>query len=75
MVVSPAELGPEDIALTRPAAIVTDRPVLSRQRGRLTSTNPQLTAIKVWPWALDGRLTPKQTGRLTVGRNITLTLT
>jgi hypothetical protein len=33
------------------------------------------TVIKIWSEAPDGCLTPRQTGRLTVGRNITLTLT
>jgi hypothetical protein len=53
----------------------------SRQRGRRTSTNPQLSKNnsrqkgKTWSWVPDRCLTPRQTGRLTVGRNITLTLT
>jgi hypothetical protein len=34
-----------------------------------------LTVIKIWSWAPDGSLTPRQTGRLTVGSNITLTST
>jgi hypothetical protein len=33
-----------------------------------------LTVIKIWSWAPDGCLTQRQTGRLTVGRNITLPL-
>jgi hypothetical protein len=33
-----------------------------------------LTVIKIWSCAPDGGLTPRQTGRLTVCRNITLTL-
>jgi hypothetical protein len=33
-----------------------------------------LTVIKVWSWAPDGCLMPRQAGRLTVGRNVTLTL-
>jgi hypothetical protein len=49
----------------------------SPKRGRPTSTNPQLfdsnTNVVLDP--RDGRLTPRQTGRLTVGRNIILTLT
>jgi hypothetical protein len=51
----------------------------SRQRGRLTSTNSQLCKNnyrekgKNWSGVSDGCLTPRQTGRLTVGRNITLT--
>jgi hypothetical protein len=31
--------------------------------------------IKVWSWAPDGCLTPRQIGRMTVGCNVTLTLT
>jgi hypothetical protein len=52
-----------------------------RQRGRPTSTNLQLSTNNQrekrenWSWVPDGCLTPRQTGRLTVGRNITLTLT
>jgi hypothetical protein len=34
-----------------------------------------LTVTKIWSQAPDGCLTPRHTGRLTVGRNITLTLT
>jgi hypothetical protein len=51
----------------------------SRQRGRPTSTNPQLSRNnqrekgKNWSRFPDGCLTPRQTGRLTVDRNITLT--
>jgi hypothetical protein len=56
-----------------PAAVVKERPVLSRQRGRPTSTNPKLIN-KIWPWAPVGRLTPRYTGRLTVSRNITFCL-
>jgi hypothetical protein len=53
----------------------------SRQRGRSNSTNLQLSKNKQrekeknWSRVPDGCLTPRQTGRLTVGRNITLTLT
>jgi hypothetical protein len=53
----------------------------SRQRGCPTSTNLQLSKTnqrekgKNWPLVPDGCLTPGQTGRLTVGHNITLTLT
>jgi hypothetical protein len=48
----------------------------TRQRGRLTPTNPQLSDsnknLAFWPQIWDLKL--RQTGRLTVGRNITLTL-
>jgi hypothetical protein len=53
----------------------------SRQRGRATSTNPQLSKNNKreegenWSLFPDGCLTSGQTGRLTVGRNITLTST
>jgi hypothetical protein len=53
----------------------------SRQRGHLTSRNPQLSKNiqrekrKNWPRFPDGCETPGRIGRLTVGRNITLTLT
>jgi hypothetical protein len=54
----------------------------SRQRGRPTSTNPKLSKKnnrrengKSWSRAPDECLTPGGTGRLAVGRNITLTLT
>jgi hypothetical protein len=54
----------------------------SHQRGRPTSTNPKLSKKnnqqkngKNWSRAPDGCLTPGRTGRLSVGRNITLTLT
>jgi hypothetical protein len=53
----------------------------SHQRGRPTSTNTQLSKNnqrekgKNWSRVQDGCLTPRRTGRPTVGRNITLTLT
>jgi hypothetical protein len=34
-----------------------------------------LTVIKIWSWTQDGGLTPGQTGRLTIGRKVTMTLT
>jgi hypothetical protein len=53
----------------------------SHQRGRPTSTNLQLSKKKKerekrknWSRVPDGCLTKRQTGRLTVGGNITLTL-
>jgi hypothetical protein len=53
----------------------------SRQRGRPTSTNPQLSKSilrekgEKWSRVPDGCLTPRRTGRLTVGRNVTSTST
>jgi hypothetical protein len=32
-----------------------------------------LKVIEIWPWASNGGLTPRQTGRLTFGHKITLT--
>jgi hypothetical protein len=52
----------------------------SRQRGRPTSTNPQLSKNtwrekgKNWSRVADGCLTPRKTSPLTVGHSITLTL-
>jgi hypothetical protein len=52
----------------------------SRQRGRYKITYPQLSkenfkAKQNWSRVPDGCLTPRRTGRLTIGRNITLILT
>jgi hypothetical protein len=70
MVMSPAGLGPEnDCAGEDQKQLQTTDPS-SRQKGRPTLTNPQMTETKV-----DGSLTPKQTSRLTIGRNITLSST
>jgi hypothetical protein len=53
----------------------------SRQRGRPTSTNPKLSKknnqrqnAKNWSRIPDGCLTPRRTGQLAVGRNVSLTL-
>jgi hypothetical protein len=48
----------------------------SRQRGRPTSTTLQVSKEKKEDWSRvpNGFLAPRQAGRLTVGRNITLTL-
>jgi hypothetical protein len=53
----------------------------SHHKGRPISTNPNLSKIikegreKNWSRVPDGCLTPRRTGLLTVGRNITLILT
>jgi hypothetical protein len=53
----------------------------SHQRGCPTSANPPLSKNnqrekgKNWSPVPDGCLTPRQTGRLTISHNITLTLT
>jgi hypothetical protein len=57
------------------AAIVNGRPVLSSERAlHINKPATVLTVIKIWSKAPSGCLTPKQTGRVTVSRNITLTL-
>jgi hypothetical protein len=63
-----------------PAATVNYRPVLSSER-TLQNNKPQLSKRKsqgerkIGLGVPDGRLTPRRTGRLIVGRNVTLTLT
>jgi hypothetical protein len=58
-----------------PGAIVNDRPVLSSERERPTSTNQQLSdSNKILVVSPRWVLYSKQTGRLIVGRNMTLTL-
>jgi hypothetical protein len=48
---------------------------LVREGAAHQQTRKCLTVTKIWSWALGEDLTPRQTGRLTVGRNITLTST
>jgi hypothetical protein len=76
MAMSPAGLGPEnDCSVEGQQQLQTTDPS-SRQRGRPTSINPQLSdSNKNVVLAPDGCLTPRQIGRLTFGRNITFTLT
>jgi hypothetical protein len=71
LVMSPVGLGPENYC----AGEAQQQCSSYRQRGRFTSTNPQLTVARIRSRAQNGGLTPKQAGRLTVGRNIILTLT
>jgi hypothetical protein len=47
---------------------------LAREGAPYQQTFNCLIVIKIWSFALDGGLTPSQTGRLIVGRDITLTL-
>jgi hypothetical protein len=49
------------------------RPVV-REGAQHEQTRNCLTVINIWSWAPDGCFIPRQTGRLTVGRNMTLTL-
>jgi hypothetical protein len=48
---------------------------LVREGAPCQETRNCLIVIKIWSWAPDGCLTPRQTGRLTVGRNTIMTLT
>jgi hypothetical protein len=58
-----------------PAVIINGRPVLSSESAPNINKPTTVWLIEIWSWAPDGCLTPRQTGRLAVGRNITLTLT
>jgi hypothetical protein len=62
-------------ALTRPSSNCTRH---TRSPVRVGAPHQKtckcLTLIKTWFWVLDKCLTPRHTRRLTVGRNITLTL-
>jgi hypothetical protein len=57
-----------------PPAIVKARFVLSSKRATRIKKRNCLTVIKIWAWAPNRGLTRRQTGRLTVGCNITLIL-
>jgi hypothetical protein len=48
---------------------------LVREDAPQQQTRNCLTVTKIWSRVLDWCLTPRQTGRLTIGRHITLTLT
>jgi hypothetical protein len=81
MLMNPVALRSEkDCAGDAEQKLKTAQPT-SRQRGRRTSTNPQLSKNtqrkkgKNWLLVPNGCLTPRRTGRLTVNRNITLALT
>jgi hypothetical protein len=76
MVASPKGLGPDDDCAGEGQQQLQTTDASSRQRERPTSTNPQLSASNQdLPQAPDWCFIQRQTGRLTVGRNITLTLT
>jgi hypothetical protein len=63
-------------SLARPSSNVNDRPVLSSERAsHIKEPRSCLRVITPWSWNPDGCLAPRQTGRLTAGRNITLILT
>jgi hypothetical protein len=48
---------------------------LIRETAPYQQTRNCLTVMKIWSWDPDGCIIPRQTGRLTVGRNIRLRLT
>jgi hypothetical protein len=56
-----------------PAAILKCRPAVSSER--VLDIMTRNWVHKMWSWAPDGCLIPRHTGRLTVDRDITLTLT
>jgi hypothetical protein len=45
-----------------------------RERARHQQNRNGLIVTKIWPWAQDGGLTTVQTGRVTIGRNTSITL-
>jgi hypothetical protein len=74
MIMSPAGLGPENYCVYDGQQQLETTDPSSRQIGRPVSTNPQLSDSNTdLVLDLDGCLTPKQTGLLTVGYTITLT--
>jgi hypothetical protein len=78
---SPIGLRPEEVCDRDAQQKLKNTDSTSRQRGRPTSTNPQLPknntrkGEKNWSLVPVWCITPTQTGRLAVGANITLTLT
>jgi hypothetical protein len=72
---SPAGLGLEN-ALARANSNCKQQTRLFIREGALhEQTRNYLAVIKIWSLAPDVCLTPRQTSRLTVSRNLTLTLT
>jgi hypothetical protein len=76
----PQDWDPRETELARPAAKVNYRPVLSSERD-LQYNKPPNCPKKISRWKKnwlrvpDDCMSPRRTGRLTVGRNIILTLT
>jgi hypothetical protein len=66
MVMGPAELGPENDCAGEDQQQINDRPILSSKRAHHIN-KPSTVSQK--------QKIPRQTGRVTFGRNITLTLT
>jgi hypothetical protein len=77
MLMSPVELRSEKGCAGDARQKLKSTDPTSRQRGRPTSTNPKLSKKIIKERMVKigrGSQTPGRTGRLTVGRNITLTL-
>jgi hypothetical protein len=81
VLMSPVGLAAEKVCAGEGLQKLKSTDTISRQRGRPTSTTPKLSKNnqrengKNWSLVPDVCLTPRRTGRLTVCRNITLTLT
>jgi hypothetical protein len=70
MVMSPVGFGPEnDCAGKARSNCKRQARPLVREDAPHQQTRKCLTEIKIWSQAPDGCLTPRQTGRLTVGRS------
>jgi hypothetical protein len=72
MVTSPKGLGPENDCAG--SNYKRETSPLARESSPHQQTRNCLTVIKMWSWAPGGCFIPRQTGRLTVGRNIRLRL-
>jgi hypothetical protein len=73
VVVSPAELGPEnDCAGEDSSGCNRQTRPLVREGAPYRQARKSQTIIKIWSYAPDRGLIPRETGRLTVGRNITV---
>jgi hypothetical protein len=62
------------LARVRSSCKRQNRPLVTEDAAH-QETRTCMTVIEIWSWALSGGLTRRQTSRLTVGRNIILTLT
>jgi hypothetical protein len=72
----PLDLNPGMTALSRNSiSCKRQTRTFVREGAPHQQTRKCLTVTKICSWAPDGSLTPRYTGRLTVGRNISLTLT
>jgi hypothetical protein len=72
---SPRDSNPRMTAIARTSNSCKQTRPLVREGAPHQETRNCLTVIIIWSWAPGRCLTPEQTGRLTVGSNVTLTLT